>query len=224
MARLARRVLPAVAIALAACAPLQLALLQNAVPLLSIALDSRSDDDANARRIAELKKAEDWRGLQELGQRQVDIDPSDAKAWFILGYAQFRLGDYVRSTDAFSQVVKRAPEDIDAWNMLGESQRLAGRPERAVATLENATTVNPSLGETRYLLGRAREDAGRTESAIVAYRDATKLAPEYAPGWYRLGLLLAQTGRTDEYSRVLERLNEIDKGLAQELRRRGARE
>jgi len=219
MARAARLVLPALALALAACAPLQLVLLQNAVPLLSVALDSRSDE-ANAQQIADLKKTENWRGLLELGQRQVELDPADAKAWFILGYAHFRLGDFVLSADAFSHAVRLSPEDIDSWNLLGDSQRLSGHPERAVTTLEYAVTVNPSLGTTRFLLGEARQDAGRVEPAITAYRDAVNLAPEYAPGWFRLGLLLGQTGRTDEYSQVLARLEKLDPVLAQELRRR----
>ncbi len=204
------------AIALAACAPL--ALLPVFTPLLSIALASRGDE-ATSRLIAELEKRQDWQGLAELAQQKLQLDPGDAKGWFILGYARVRLGDFERSAQAYAMVLERAPEDIDAWNMLGESQRLAGRADLAMATLDRAVTIDPRSPATRYLLGEACRDAGRLERALTAYRDAVRLEPGFAPGWFGIGLVLARTGQKEELPAIIERLHAVDPALGRELAR-----
>ena len=216
MARAARLVLLTAAIALAACTPL--ALLPVVTPLLSIALSSRGND-AISPLIADLEKRQDWQGLAGLAQQRLQLDPGDADGWFILGYAQIRLGEFARSAEAYSKVVERAPEDIDAWNMLGESQRLAGRADLAMATLDRAVTIDPRSPATRYLLGEACRDAGRMERAITAYRDAVRLEPRFAPGWFGLGMVLARVGPKGELPAIVERLRELDPVLGRELAR-----
>ncbi|HXZ55523.1 MAG TPA: tetratricopeptide repeat protein [Burkholderiales bacterium] len=184
------------------------------------ALSERGDDYDDRELIAQLNKKKDWDGLLRYAQALQRQDPGGSDGTVVAAYALFRKGEYPKAIALLSPVVQRNPEDIGAWDLLGESQRKAGQPGQAVRTLERASIVGRTSFVTFFFLGEAYRDSQRLDRAISAYREATRLAPEFAQAWFELGAASARTGDRGEAKAALDTLQNLDPGLATELRKR----
>lgn len=125
----------------------------------------------------------------------LEINSTDADAWFVLGRAQQEGGDYENALTSYSRAVDFVPDFVDAYkNMADIYEKLGRAGEKGYATgmihlatrsfdkaskdLQEATRAVPSLPEAHEGLGIALEAQGRTQEALASYRRALELDPD----------------------------------------------
>jgi tetratricopeptide (TPR) repeat protein len=143
------------------------------------------------------KPAEAIQWLQQAVQRE----PDDAAAYFALGDACSRTGQFEQSADALRNAVRLNPADAEARNALaaslnnlGTSLSAAGEHDRAIAAFRESLALRPEDASTHNNLGLALHGAGRVAEAVQEVRTAVSIRPDYAEAHANLALLLEATG------------------------------
>lgn len=120
------------------------------------------------------------------------VTPRDPEAFFALGLAEARLGEYTSASLSFRRALERRPRWLEARINLGLSLAASGKSGSAAAVLGQVAEEmeNPPV-DVLYALGRVHLE--RTPPDIAAARDAFGRAATIEPRSPRphLGLALA---------------------------------
>jgi tetratricopeptide (TPR) repeat protein len=76
-------------------------------------------------------------------EKTLQLEPSRAKAYAVLGSAQYMKGDYERSLAAFSKITGHEDYAAIAWFMSGRCYRQTGQIVQAEKAFEKAEQLNP---------------------------------------------------------------------------------
>lgn len=110
--------------------------------------------------------AGDYAGAAELLARAVELDPTNAEAWFELGLSLVEEGDLEGARAAFERAVQLEPAlEPKVWLPLGRALEKAGRPEEAEAYYRKARALPESARAAEVGLLRTLLDAGRAAEA-----------------------------------------------------------
>jgi len=205
---------------LAACTPQQ-ALIASLIPegtLSTVLANFERVSDDNRRRVAELEKRGDWKGIADFAEANLAKDRRNADWWLVAGYARTQLKQHSEAARAYGEAVSLEPDNEQAWHLLAQSYRSAGEPGRAVNALNNALLALRHPPLTYYLLGEAYGDLGRHGDAVSAYREALKIERNFPAAWFSLAKAYRKLGRTAEAREAERALEKLDAKLAQRLR------
>ncbi|WP_456410837.1 ATP-binding protein [Oceanithermus sp.] len=114
--------------------------------------------------------AGDYAGATVLLARAVELDPTNAEAWFELGQSLLEEGDLEGARAAFERAVQLEPAlEQKIWLPLGRALEEAGRPEEAEVYYRKARALPESardaeVGLLRTLLGAGRAAEAETEA------------------------------------------------------------
>jgi tetratricopeptide (TPR) repeat protein len=141
--------------------------------------------------------------------RQVlDVAPTDANVWHLLGAALHALGNLGEAETCYLQALDLMPNLAEVHCNLGVIQMARGRIGDAIASYRRALRINPAFSEPSNNLGLALIEQGKPEEALASFRDAIRFKPDFAEGHYNLGNVLQRLGKPDEavanYRRALE--------------------
>ncbi len=143
-------------------------------------------------------------------EQAVEIDPSNARAWSILGAARRQLGDRSAAAEAFRRAYELSPEDPQAMGHLALAYIDARSYRKAVTLLEQATAADPDNANPWLHLGLARAGAGDAGGAVAAFETAIRLDPADAGG--RASNAATQLARlhydAGDYAKSLERADQ----------------
>ena len=196
------------------------ALLMSLIPdgTFSMLLSNMEGVDTNStEKLASLSAKEDWAGIANLAQENLNMDPTNADWWVIAGYAATRMNHLARANQCFLEAVRLSPNDIDAWNLLGESYRAMGQPERAIRALENALRITQDSPMTYFVMGKSFRDLKKYDRAMQYYERALQREPGFDEGWYEYGVAAAQLNKRAEYDRALKALRSLNPPAADRL-------
>ena len=155
-------------------------------------------------------------GLAAGLRRVVAAAPDFGPAWWRLGEAEFKAGDYDRAAEAWRRA-RPLDEPAPADEPAGPAGRAAGAPvsayaalglarialvqgdaEGSAALLEDATAAAPGFGPAFRLLGDAYATLDRAEDAVRAVQTADRL-PLYEPYLDRLSEALVRESRSTTF-------------------------
>lgn len=110
-------------------------------------------------------------------QKAVEKDPTSAKAWNGLGWAQLNQGKPLNAKQSFEQCLAVNPKASAALNGLGYIAKGAGKNEEAIAYWKKAIVADP--GATASLAGLAKtyEEMGQPKEAEKYYQMWLKAEP-----------------------------------------------
>ena len=147
----------------------------------------------------------DYASAQKFFARLVQLDPTEAKNHFKLGYTYELLRQF---NDAAASYLDGLQLDANnpAGNVgLGRTYLALGRPEEARPYLDTATKLDPSDGEAWFNLGRSLDALDALAAAENAYRKALETLPTPTTALRRnLGLNLVRQGRGGEAVPLLQ--------------------
>jgi tetratricopeptide (TPR) repeat protein len=149
----------------------------------------------------EFQKALEW------AERSLEINPSYAEAYGVLGDAQVELGRYKAAFASFQRMVGLKP-NLDSYARVSYARQLTGDVEGAVEAMQRA--VASSRPETegaawaRVQLGDLYFNSGRIDEASEQYEAALTDFNSYYPALAALGKARAAQSLYDEAIRFYE--------------------
>ena len=98
-------------------------------------------------------------------KQEIEIDPTNAAAQFVLGELARRAGDWDEAVSRFSQAMKLDAGFSEAYLALGMSLAASGKFAQAIAPLESYTKMQPEDPAGHYQLAIAYTRTGNKEGA-----------------------------------------------------------
>jgi predicted O-linked N-acetylglucosamine transferase (SPINDLY family) len=143
-------------------------------------------------------QAGDLRSAAQLYRAIVQVDPSQAQAWYLLGAACRVLGELDEAEASLQEAVRLQPEHADAHNHLGVTRAQRGKLQEAVLSFRHALRLKPGHPDATRNLQSAQQQQGAGSNVWVSARQA----PAEPAGDYRLlfeeGQALRQLGKFDQ--------------------------
>ncbi len=133
-------------------------------------------------------------------ERVLELNPQDARAWFLKGAALGLLGRLDEAIAALERALELDPEDVDAWRLKGTALMMIGMIRDALTAGERMLEINNQDVDAWRLKGLALVALGETEEALFALKRATDLEPWDGNAWRFLGWALARLRRFREAS------------------------
>lgn len=98
-------------------------------------------------------------------QSELEVDPSNASASFVLGELARRLGDWKEAISCFSRAAQLDAGFSEAYLALGMSLAASGRFAQALSPLENYVKLQPEDPAGHYQLAMAYSRTGNKDGA-----------------------------------------------------------
>jgi len=131
-----------------------------------------------------IQMGKEEKGL-ERAQQFVDKYPDVWNGWFLVGWANRRLGRWAEGERAFHTALEKGAEGADVYNELSICEMELGKLDSAKSDLERALRMEPenvkiivNLGALAYRQGRTREAEGFFKTA-VEFDPEDKIAREW---------------------------------------------
>lgn len=123
------------------------------------------------------KTAATFQDAKKEFEAELNVDPHNAGAEFVLGELALHSQDYKTAISHFSKAATYNPNFPNAKIELGRALISIHQPARAIVPLEAAVKLQPQNPSAHYLLAMAYRGAGRMPEAqkeLAAYQKATK--------------------------------------------------
>ncbi|VVM05548.1 hypothetical protein MAMC_00658 [Methylacidimicrobium cyclopophantes] len=148
-------------------------------------------------RAISLEEGKEWRQLLDLSRKWTRAYPKEGAAWFFLGLAQEKVGNYHEAIRAYREAIRRKEDFPKAWCNLGTCYAYLGRYLEAVGALKEAVRQKEDFGRAWSDLGAAYVGLGRPSEAVQALEKATRLRPDLPEAWANLGTAYAESKNYD---------------------------
>jgi len=125
-----------------------------------------------------------------LGPDHIIIDEEMPEAYFHLGIAFGKLGEYHKALEAFQKALFIDPEYAESYFGMGIVYDYLGDDTNKIASYREAIHFNPQHAESHYNLGIAYLDTGYAARALDEYEILKLLHPQLA---HKLMVLMQST-------------------------------
>lgn len=145
------------------------------------------------RAVAALQ-ADDWKTGGEWASKALKRAPDSGFAWYLLGIAHERAGQFVGSLEAYEKALALLPTHAEIANDLG---RLAFRMDmkpQAEKLFRHFLRVHPDNAEVISNLACAIRDQKRYDEAVDLLRGAIMDNPASAQLWNTMGTVVSEQG------------------------------
>ncbi len=131
-------------------------------------------------------------------KKATEEDPSDARAWFGLGYCYAGLDKPADAISAYKQAIQTNPEDAPAYHNLANYYNKIGRHDDAIVTYREVTRIDPDFGPAHYNLGLLYARLGMFDKGKTSFKQAIRVDPSDASTYYYMGLVCGKLGQYQE--------------------------
>ena len=136
--------------------------------------------------------------------KAVELDPSLADAYGLLGLCQLSKEDYDLAVATTEKAIALAPNQAENLAMASLVLNKSGKPERALELIKSAMRLCP-IYPAWYLsvLAKAYRSLGRNESAAGAFEVSLARNPDDITDWVGLAATLGELGREEDVKRAV---------------------
>ena len=148
------------------------------------------------------------------------LDPNNAEAWKIAGFAEFNLKQYKDAASDLQRALdlqrKAGAEDTNTVNALAEALTRSEQFERALPLLVTATTRAGAQPDATmlYLRGLAEFNTGKRADAERSFNAAIKADPKNTAALFYLGRIAYEQKNWDNAIAMFNRATTADARLA----------
>ena len=148
-----------------------------------------------------MKAAAQAMASRDLGQvrrsleRAIELDPSYAEAYNLLGFTLGKTGDLTAAVEKLKKAIALDPEFADAHYNLGVALWFQNQREAAAKELDQSLRLNPAAGAVYSFRGMAYRESGDLDGARRALYRAIALSPDAAVPYIDLGVVFLREGQ-----------------------------
>jgi tetratricopeptide (TPR) repeat protein len=115
-------------------------------------------------------------------------NPKDHEAHYLLGSAQFHMGQHDVAIEAFTEAIRIKPDCSHAYFNRAKTYNLSDKPVKALADFKAATQLAPKGASYWHGLGGQHFELKDLEGAAAAIKTALELDPSDAQTWHALAV------------------------------------
>lgn len=146
------------------------------------------------QRAVDAINAEDWAGAAQWAAKALEADERAGFAWYLLGIAQERRGDFASSVQAYEAALKLTPDNPDIAKDLGRLAYRMGMKPQAEKLFRLFLAARPDHQEGINNLACALRDQGRYAEAVEVLRPAIVKDPSAVLLWNTMGTVMSEQG------------------------------
>ena len=128
----------------------------------------------------------------------IQLNPNDAAAYYVRGFAYSRKGDYDRAMADYNEVIRLNPMHAAAFNSRGFIYDKKGDYDRALADYNEAIRINPMFAIAISNRGIEYGRKGDYDRAVSDFNEAIRLDPKYAAAFNGRGFTYMRKGENDQ--------------------------
>ncbi len=156
----------------------------------------------------------------ELAQKAVEVNPSDAAAYYILAQDAVDKKDYEKACANLKKAILNNPDEFMYYYDLGKNSYLLKKYSEAVSAFSTACEKNKTYAPARYNLGLAYKQLKNETAALEAFRKTLDIDPRHEKALMEEGRLLNArgdyAGAADSYEKLLK-INSMNVQAAMQL-------
>jgi protein O-GlcNAc transferase len=152
----------------------------------------------------------------------IDIDRTNAVAYFNRGLALHQQGEYGAALTSYDQALQRDGGFAQAYSNRGVVLHALERFDEALESCTRATAIRPDFAEAHFNRGNVLKALARYEAALDSYDRALAIKPGYAEAHYNRGNVLRALKRWDAALASFDHAIEQKSGNYPALVNRGA--
>jgi Tfp pilus assembly protein PilF len=126
--------------------------------------------------------------------KALDHDERNGFAWYLLGIARERAGDFTNSIKAYEAALKLLPNHAEVANDLGRLAYRMGMMEQAEKLFSHFVLHAPERADGINNLASVMRDQGRRDEAVDVLREAIMHQPGSSMLWNTLGTIMMEDG------------------------------
>lgn len=146
------------------------------------------------RRAIHALNQEDFVNGGKLAIEALEQDETSGVAWYLLGIARERAGDFANSVQAYEAALKLLPDHAEVANDLGRLAYRMGMPQQAEKLFRHFVDHAPHRPDGINNLASVIRDLGRRDEAIELLKSSIMAMPEAAMLWNTLGTIMIEVG------------------------------
>ncbi len=165
--------------------------------------DSYQNDITNiAKKLAlegdKIFKRKNYESAVEKYIQSTKIDPTYTEAFYRVGKAYYKIGDFELSKINLEKAIKTDDRHVQSLKLLGDIESKEGNDENAVYWYEKAVEANSNYHIAHYALGKSFFRLEKNKSALIALNSAVMVDPTYAKAYELIGIIHQSNGELDE--------------------------
>lgn len=170
-----------------------------------------------------LQQREDWKGLSELYEQELDLAADKDQRVFLLNriglLAEDKLGDLDAAWKSYDRILEISPGHLHTIRTLSRLAQKREAWEDLLKMFELEVEATEDQKEVVAILHRSgvvtEEELDDREAAVAQYEKVLTLNPTYLPALKSLGRLYHQQGRWDDLLSMFQRELEVSKSVDQ---------
>jgi len=135
---------------------------------------------------------------KQLFTRACEVNPQDAKAWYLLSTVNGRMGDIATADECCRRAIEIQPDYCDAWVNLGNVLYVRGNFSGAISHYDKALQINPNSAMAHSKRAAALTRTGKPLDALASCEQAIILDPENTEAYRNLGYIHMGQGHLEE--------------------------
>lgn len=155
---------------------------------------SGDDDPQQIASFQNLILKEKFQEVEPLLHTYLTAHPGSSKAYYFLGYVQFRQRRIADSVKAVAKSLELNVDQAPAHMLLGREFSIIGRTDVALREFNEALRLEPGVAEVHYNLGRVHAMDDDFPKARVELEKAIQINPNYIEAYNALGFTMEAVG------------------------------
>ncbi len=155
---------------------------------------SADDDPQQMASFQDLIQKEKFPEAEPLLQSYLAAHPGSWKAFYLLGYVQFRQRKIADSVKALAKSLELNVDHAAAHKLLGREFCIIGRTDVAMREFEEALRLEPDAADVHYNIARIYAMQDDFPKARIELEKAIRLDPNYMEAYNALGFAMEAVG------------------------------
>jgi tetratricopeptide (TPR) repeat protein len=155
---------------------------------------SADDDPQEIARFHDLIQEQEFGEAEPLLHSYLAAHPGSWKAYYMLGYVQFRQRKIAASVNALAKSLELNVDYAPAHKLLGREFGVIGRTDMAMREFQEALRIEPNTADTHYNIARIYAMEDDFPKARVELDKAVRLDPDYMEAYNALGFAMEALG------------------------------
>jgi tetratricopeptide (TPR) repeat protein len=151
-------------------------------------------------------------------ERAIELNPSNVRVLYNLGYTLYRLGEPHQAIPYFSQAITLDPSHADSYHVRGKVYFALGNLEQAILDFDQAIALKPNSAGIYHDRGWAYYEDDNPQQAIQDFTKAIELDPSYVDAYRNRGVVYVNSGRPEQAIRDFTKAIELGDVLAYRYR------